>query len=342
MTEELNGLLSRGTYTPGQAADVTLRHIQWMRETKSVAMSLPIPSIGEYFKPVRPGQIVGILAQTSNYKTSFLRIIETATAKALYENRSSRVLVHVSTEEDIEEMGINSLSVHDGMSPEKLAVGRFDDWNKLVKMAMNSLSRWPILRIGMSLTRENGWEYEDLYLSNIFRAMEHSINQMDLLLHGVGIDYLQALPFDPDREGRNNRDKRRLQVRDDVYRIRSASKKFATPFWVAIQAKQKLESPLSSSVQIPGVYDGMETSDIAQRFDRLISLWLPKQTYPTGKKVRFGSARFEVKENLLFARVLKQRGRLPSGRVWSCSVDYNKEIIRPDDSMFNFEGDDDE
>jgi len=51
--------------------------------------------------------------------------------------------------------------------------------------------------------------------------------------------------------------------------------------------------------------------------------------------INFGSTKLVVEEDMLFLRVLKQRGRLPSGRVWICKVNYETEEIYPDATIFD-------
>jgi hypothetical protein len=78
---------------------------------------------------------------------------------------------------------------------------------------------------------------------------------------------------------------------------------------------------------IPGTYDGLETSSIATRFDRILSLWLPKTTYPVGttQTNRDNTVTINVKEEQGFIKVNKQRGGLPAGMVWELKVDYQKQ-----------------
>jgi len=79
---------------------------------------------------------------------------------------------------------------------------------------------------------------------------------------------------------------------------------------------------------LPGVYDGEETSSIAQRLDRVISLWMPKQTHPVGFTINIGDGSyFKVDENQLWVKVCKQRGGLPAGKTWRCIIDFKTNTI---------------
>jgi hypothetical protein len=96
------------------------------------------------------------------------------------------------------------------------------------------------------------------------------------------------------------------------------------PVIVPLQAKQSLEGN-NAPLMIPGTYDGMETSTIATRFDRILSLWMPKTTHVVGSTIsnKDGTLNFQVKEDQTFLKINKQRGGLPAGRVWELRIDYH-------------------
>jgi len=141
------------------------------------------------------------------------------------------------------------------------------------------------------------------------------------------LDYLQALPIDPEVKKASREQQRRLQVAEDVFRLRAMTTHLGCPIIVGVQAKQDL-SGNNQPYMIPGMYDGMETSAIATRFDRILSLWLPKTSYLIGSTPanRDGSVSVgPIRENQSFLKVVKQRGGLPSGRVWEHKVDYDEQ-----------------
>ena len=144
---------------------------------------------------------------------------------------------------------------------------------------------------------------------------------------GLFFDYLQAFPIDPEVRAAVHDQQRRLQVRSDMYRLRQAAAYFKCPVFVAVQAKQKLDGAPGPNMLLPGIYDGEESSSIAQRCDRIIQLWMPKQTHVIGTEIEHKGLKFMVAENLLWVRVGKQRGGLPSGRTWKCRIDFKKNSI---------------
>jgi len=142
----------------------------------------------------------------------------------------------------------------------------------------------------------------------------------------IVIDYLQVLPIDPEIKTAARQDQRRLQVALDVERLRQMTTHLECPIIVPLQAKQEL-SGNNPPYMIPGTYDGMETSAIATRFDRIISLWMPKTTYLVGQTVsdRDKTRSLTIGENQAFIKVNKQRGGLPAGKTWELRIDYQEQ-----------------
>ena len=208
--------------------------------------------------------------------------------------------------------------------PADFARGSFTDWAKML-WAKSQLDGVPVWRIADSADRPK--DAPELTLSNIYRAIQElvkgNITGETWKPAVVIVDYLQALPIDPEVKQAQHHEQRRLQVSADVFRLREMTKHLRCPIIVPLQAKQELagENP---PYKIPGLYDGMETSAIATRFDRMISLWMPKTTYTIGSTVsnKDKTVALTVREDQAFLKVNKQRGGLPSGMVWELKVDY--------------------
>jgi hypothetical protein len=322
----------QSVYTPTQVATYGLRAAEETRELAkdSVGIHIPIHELGDYVTPVLPGQLMAIIAQTSNYKSGFIHYLEDANAKRLTDaGMDDHIIIHVSVEESIEEQAYLGLSTKSGISVDDIAQGSVQDWSLLEK-ASATIGSIPIYRIGESLARSD--DMPNLYISNMIKAIDVIVNG-DLLswkpkVAGIFFDYLQAFPLDPQYKNMESSSKRRLQVRSDIYRLRQCAAKYRCPIIVAVQAKQTLQGA-KPPILLPGIYDGEESSSIAQRSDRVLTLWMPKQANRVGDTVRYGQdMSFVVQENQLWIRVAKQRGRLPAGNVFPCLIDYSTNDIR--------------
>jgi hypothetical protein len=321
-------------YTPAQVATYGLEAIEAMQKAKTRLLSLGIPGVGDYFAPMMPGQVCAVIAQTSQYKSGFLHCVEHHVAKQLQrEKRDNEILVHVSVEESVEEQAYLEFARESGEDAGRLARGEVQDWGRLEQAAIR-VGTIPIYRIGDSLARAE--DMPDLYLSNMIRAIKFLSEELlgrRLQIAGLFFDYLQAFPIDPEVRGAVHDQQRRLQVRLDMYRLRQAAAYFKCSVVVAVQAKQKLDGAAGPNMLIPGIYDGEESSSIAQRCDRIIQLWMPKQTHAIGTVIEYRGMQFTVDENLLWVKVGKQRGGLPAGRTWKCRIDFQKNLIAPEQNF---------
>jgi len=318
-------------YTPSESSAYAVEAIENIRDNKNRGAAIDIPLIKDYFAPALPSQLVVVLAQTSHYKSSFLHMWERQLAHQLIaEGRDDEAIIHISVEECVEEQAFIHLASETGEEAGKLARGAVQDWDRLLAASIN-LAGIPIYRIGDSLARAE--DAPNLYVSNMTRATREltsgAVTGNKIKPAAIFFDYLQAFPFDPEIKSAELKDQRRLQVREDIYRMRLAAKYFNCPVVVAVQAKQKLNY-IHNNLHIPGMYDGEESSSIAQRSDRIISLWMPGKTHRIGSQITFGDHYVTVDENILFVKVVKQRGGLPSGAMWMCRINFARNTIAPD------------
>ena len=324
----------RAIYTPQQVARIGVMNAEFIEANKGFGIHLGIERIDGYFAPALPGQLVVILAQTSHYKSGFLHAVEYNIAKdILDEGRQDDIVVHVSVEEGVEEQSYLEFCRLTGEFPGKVAIGEVKDWGALKSAAIEA-SVLPIYRIGNSLERAE--DIPELYLSNIEKSL-HTL-QNDLLdwkprFSAIFFDYLQALPFDAERRRVGMEDRRSEQVKHDIYRMRELANLYKCPVFVAVQAKQELAGA-KPPVMIPDQYDCKESSYIPERADRIITLWMPKKTSVVGETFDYTGRQWTVAENMLWLKVAKQRGGLPSGAVFPCRVDFARNKITPDPDVY--------
>lgn len=318
-------------YTAAETSTYAVQAIESAKKNQERALALDIADIRDYFAPVQAGQLTAIIAQTSNYKSGFMHFWERLAAEQLQEQgREDEVIVHISVEECVEEQAYLLLAREAGEDAGRLARGEVQDWNRLMQAAVR-IGQIPIYRIGHSLARAE--QYPNLYLSNMVRSVRYLQDRMfdhKVTIAAIFCDYLQAFPIDPEVQKTEINGQRRLQVREDIYRLRRMAATFDCPVIVGVQARQNLTGSSGANMLLPGVYDAEETASIAQRCDRIISLWMPKMTHTVGDTLNHGAMHFTVEENLLFIKVAKQRGGLPSGRIWKCRINFQENTIAPE------------
>lgn len=319
----------KNIYAPNEKSTLGYQQAQKAAEHSQFGIELDIkgtsPEIKDYFAPLLPWEICAVQAQTSNGKTYFTNWWERQIVKQLKKQKRDEIIIHVSLEESIEAMAFNDYGRILKQKPADFARGSYKDWDRML-WAKKEIDGIPVWSIGESANTPE--DAPELTLSNIYRSIQELVGGK---ITGepwkpavVIVDYLQALPIDPEVKTAQKQDQRRLQVMNDVFRLRKMTTALGCPIIVPLQAKQEL-SGNNLPYMIPGTYDGMETSAIATRFDRILSLWMPKTTHIVGTRasVKDGSVYVDVKEDQAFLKVNKQRGSLPAGMVWELKIDYN-------------------
>jgi len=319
-------------YAPNETSTLGLKQSEKAAANKALGIELDIPgtnpAIKDYFAPLLPWEICAVQAQTSNGKTTFTNWWIRKIAEQLAKQGRDETIIWVSLEETIEAMAYSEFGRILNVKPADIARGSYKDKKKLMwaKVQIDGINIW---RIGESSKTPD--DAPPLTLSNIYRSTQ------ELIKGGVTgnkfkpavmvVDYLQILPIDPEFAKAQHKDQRRLQVDADTARLRKMTSKLQCPIIVPLQCKQELQGN-NPPYMIPGTYDGMETSGIATRFDRILSLWMPKTTYPVGtthwNKDRTQSVAC-TSDNQAFIKVNKQRGGLPAGMVWELNIDFEKQ-----------------
>jgi len=315
-------------YAPNEKSNLGYQQAQRAASHSQFGIELDIkgtlPAVKDYFAPLLPWEICAVQAQTSNGKTYFTNYWERQIVDQLKRQKRDEIIIHVSLEESIEAMAFQDYGRILKQKPADFARGVFTDWARML-LAKKEIDGIPVWSIGDSA--ETPEDAPELTLSNIYRAIQELVSGK---ITGepwkpavVIVDYLQALPIDPEVKQAQKQDQRRLQVMNDVFRLRKMTTVLQCPIIVPLQAKQEL-SGNNLPYMIPGMYDGSETSAIATRFDRIISLWMPKTTHIVGgyAQTKDSSTSILVKENQCFLKVNKQRGSLPAGMVWELAINF--------------------
>lgn len=320
-------------FTPNIVASKGVQAIEKMHSLAGASMDIGIPGIRDYFVPSMPGQLNLVIAQTHHYKTQFLRLVARNYVKQLKEQQRSEIVLFIQVEESIEEAAYEQIALYsEGKETAGgLARGVYQDWNNVLKASVGMLSD-PIFYLGESIL-DNPDEMPPLTVQNMSAAASYIQSGMfDEEIHfaGIFVDYLQAIPFDASliKNDPALREKR-LQIRDTIYELRRFARKYQCPLWLGVQAKQSLDYAPSKHMRIPGIYDGEESSSIAQRADRVIQLWMPKNDFTPGTVLSHGGLEYVVKEDMIFVKVGKQKGGLPSGRAWCMDIDFSKNELTP-------------
>lgn len=149
----------------------------------------------------------------------------------------------------------------------------------------------------------------DLSLQFIELVKEHHMRTAYGMSKGRRISYIKALKA-----------AREMQETEWVERIEGDIE------WVNIKDVIKDGQEMTYDIYIPPEHNFVangfivhNTSNLEQSADKLLSVWMPKNDYPTGQRIEYGSDAYTVTDNLLILGLLKQKFG-PAPRIFGLYV----------------------
>lgn len=309
-------------YSPQAATNAALETIEQRRSYVGAGVRLGVEHIDEYLLPGRPGELVTVLGMSSNYKSGLMQWWARHTAQVIAkEHIEEECVVYVTWEQAIEEMLAFDLAATARMSATDIAQGKVSD-EEMRRLRLQHASQrvtMPLYLIGHSI--REGKKRPRLTLTVVGQALSYIRKQWSLKPRAIFLDYLQQIEPEAGEE-------RRMQVFNNVYRCKDMGLAMACPVVLGCQANRDV---YKEKWGVPGMADGLETSNIEHTSDKMLGVWLPKTTHAVGETLQTDNPqwpRLEVTENLLIVRVLKQKMG-PAGKWFACYVDPASNFIGP-------------
>ena len=281
-------------YTPNEVSKLALEELRSRQAHAGEGVCTHVSSLDETVLPMRPGDLVVILANSSHGKTSFMQYVLRQEAKKIADKKSeSEIVVFVTWETAVEELGMYDISSYTKIPSDKLYQGGItdSDWKSL-EIAAVKRSVMPVWVIGHSIKRRK--KRPHLTMSNVLRALQWIEDEFSLHPTLICLDYLQRM--EPDI-----RDTRRLQVFDSMNKAKDMALALGCPVLLGCQAKREI---IDRDWKLPRMSDGEETSNIEHTADKVLSFWNPKMTETTET---LGSTDIANTNNLLIVGLMKQR-----------------------------------
>ena len=153
-------------YTPNEVGNLVVSAVKERRENPGAGVRSSIPTLDEHLLPLRPGELVTIIGRPSNYKSGLMQYWARKVAEEI--DNESEVVVYVTWEMGVEELGLYDLAASACLNAVDIAQGRVseDAWAQLQQAAMRRASI-PLWLIGHSVERRK--KRPDLTLSNVAR-----------------------------------------------------------------------------------------------------------------------------------------------------------------------------
>jgi replicative DNA helicase len=299
-------------YTPGEVSSLTLEAIEDRRSTRDRGVLIGVDAVDRVLKPMRPGELVSVIALSSNWKTGLMQHLARRTAATL-PGTGNECVLYVTWEIAVEEAGLLDLANATGLDIGDVAEGNVADWDKLKRAAV-ARGALPIVVIGHSLKRRKSRPM--MTMTNVALAVRWLEDHLGLRVRLACLDYLQRIEWEGEGDPR-------IQYSRNVQRCKDMALSLGAPVVLGCQAKQEV---MDRNWKLPRMNDGMETASVMHASDKIIGLWRPVVTDGPGATIGQSPA-IDVTDDLLLLGISKQRfGRV--GDWWALNVDFAQNRIR--------------
>jgi len=288
-------------------AELATEYVAWAERIKAdPGIQFGVQTIDKYVIPMRPGELVSIIARPGHGKTSLLAYFAREQAKRIMaaDNSEREAVVYVTWEQSAEEL--EAFFQADGKhSIADIAWGRAD--LETVKRQALKRAGVPIWIIGHGIGRA-GIKTPRMTPDAVLSAIETM--EMDFHIKPVLMlfDYMQLIPVP------NIRD-RVQRVTEVPIRVKELALRIGCPALVGVQASRDVDK---RQEKIPGMADAQWASSIEQTSDKVFGLWRPVITEEAGGTLSITGTpgMHTINDQLLIIRMLKQRGER-GRRTWA-------------------------
>ena len=299
-------------YTPAEVSGLVLEAVEERRGASGAGIRLGIKPVDRELLPLRPGELVTVTSRPGHYKSGLMQFWARNIARDLLkQEKKQEVVVFVTWEMAIEEIGLYDLAAAVKIDAAELAQGRIDDegLEKLRGAAMRRASI-PLWLVGHSIKRRK--KRTRLTLSNVARALMWIEDKMAFHPRIIFLDYLQQMETER-RKGQEIA--RRLDIFENVHRCKDMALAMGCPVVLGVQAGRQVDG---REWKLPQMGDQQESSNVEQTADKMLSLWYPSRSLRTGTEIQ--TTDLFVEDNLLILGLVKQRLG-PAGMWWPLYVD---------------------
>lgn len=290
-------------FTPQQASKLAVESVEARRHAQNAGLKTGIDDLDKELLPLRPGELISVLAFTSNYKSGTMSYIAKQACEQI-DTAAGEIVIYLSWEQSVEEQTLLDISFTSMIEASRLYRGDLTDvqWTELLKASVDRATK-PLWLIGHSESSNS--RRPRLNMTDVGNALAYVVDVQKRKPRLIVLDYLQRI---------NRDDCRSTDIRvahmEVVDRAKDMSLAFQCPVLLGTQAGRVL---LERRWKMPTLADSLESSNLEQSSDKVLSLWYPKTSEPLGTDIRYSSDYvYTVTENLLLMSIAKQKyGRAP-------------------------------
>lgn len=301
--------------------DCGLEFIEYHRDIMSIAgIETGIRKIDDAMIPMKPGDVVGVIARPGHGKSTFMAyLIRKIARDLLKQGRNNENVVYVSYEQSVEEIEAyfqlpetNDYNLTD-ISRGKIGI------DTLMKNGITR-AKLPVWIMGNSITRRK--VSPRMTFDRVIESLEYMEKEWGQKPAMIALDYVQIIPIEKSAE-------RVQQVTEAIMETKELAKRFGCPIIVGVQARRDVDEKKN---KLPSAGDCQWASAIEQVADKLFSLWRPILTEDEGAIVgKLNGSNILATPTLLVAKLLKQRFG-PAGQVFN--LYFAPEYLRLEEMAF--------
>jgi len=303
-------------FSPQQAGVLAVKSVEARRTAKSAGITTGIADLDRDLLPLRSGELISVIAFTSNYKTGAMSFIAKSACDQI-DSEAGEIVIYLSWEQSVEEQTLLDLSFTSMIEASKLYRGDLSDiqWQMMLKASVERSTK-PMWLIGHS--ESSGSRRPRLSMTDVGMALAYIVDVQQRKPKLIILDYLQRI----NRDDCRSHDIRVAHM-EVVDRAKDMSLAFSCPVILGTQAGRPI---LDRRWKMPTLADSLESSNLEQSSDKVLGLWFPKTTEPAGSEIRWSSEEiYTVTDNLLLMSILKQKyGRAPTLTSLHVQPEVNK------------------
>ncbi|MEA3347053.1 MAG: DnaB-like helicase C-terminal domain-containing protein [Candidatus Auribacterota bacterium] len=303
-------------FHPQAVSRLAIKQIKKEQEKKPY-LKLGIPQIDDHFVMMRAGKLIGVLADTSHGKSSFMTFIARQMIQQFDDPKD--IGVYVTWEDTVEDFGITDISALSAVPISSVYNGEVTEtqFANMLKSATQRATS-PLWVLGHSETRRTS--RPRLTMTDVILGLEYIIHEQKRNIRFVMFDYLQLINLADIRE----RDTR-LRYSEAVNKMKDMAQGYGIISICATQVKRQISE---RKWKMPQIHDAMETSRFEHACDGMIGLWYVHRTEELGKLIYEPKGRGEVPvyctEDLMLYETLKQKkGKAMELRALDFIPEYN-------------------
>lgn len=288
-------------FTPVDAANLAIEAVNEIKETQFIGIRTGIKILDKNLLPLRPSELLCVLGYTSWYKSGFMNWLLRA---GIEQCGDDDICVKVTWEDSVEEDTLKWIAARSGIPISTIMRGEIDDWQPVYQSYSKRIGT-PLWLVGHSTQRNarDSRARPRMTMNDVTEALkfiqtEATDNQYKIRL--IVLDYLQRIRPDP-QDGQSKRE----QMMEAVNKAKDMAITFGCPVVLGVQASRAV---LDRDFKLPRLDDGLETSNIEQSSDKVISLWYPIKTEKEGLVLEPDPGKkMSVTKNLLLLGIQKQK-----------------------------------